>query len=221
MMSGRPVQGRRSGGLSRPRASAGFTLLEMVVTLVLVSLLVAVLMQMLGQALSVRTRLLHYQQTMRLSYLKEGWFRDVVAASQLDDSDGFPPLRGSSVELSHVSAMPLQSGGLARVRWQLRFDGQGKASLYYAEGDSEPLQILEGPLEQARFSYRGASGEWVEQWDSGPVVPPTGVASRVGLPLVVRFQAQTNNGQLLWLVPLMVDGAMPSMSEQGINNVQD
>ena len=45
----------------------GFTLLEAIVTLVIVSLLVTILMQALGQAMSLRTRLLRFDGENRVA----------------------------------------------------------------------------------------------------------------------------------------------------------
>ena len=193
-----------------PRALAaerGFTLLESVVTLVIVSMLTAMLMQALGQSLDLRTRLLRVQGESRQMLLQEAWFRESVAGAQpptprerLDafeaDADGF----------SYVTAAPLVAHGIARVRWWLEDDESGHLSLYYSDPVAGTLVIVPGPLREAEFAYLGeGSDQWTGYWNSAGagegeagLLPGEGV-----LPQVLRFQAMTMQGRrLYWLVHL-------------------
>jgi prepilin-type N-terminal cleavage/methylation domain-containing protein len=179
----------------RRRVQGGFTLLETIVTLVIVSLIVVVLMQALQQALGLRTRLLRFERETRMATLQESWFRDSVSSAMADLPDAFGPMRGGEDEVSMISAAPLEGAGPARIGWALRRDGNLQALVYTATG-TDPLQVVRG-LRDASFSYLDASGRWQRTWKQDEDAP---------LPRMVRLQATTATGELLWLVPIAADG---------------
>ena len=182
---------------ARPSKAAGFTLLETVLTLVIVSLLVATLMQALSHALNLRTRILRVQSESRIDLLQEAWFRETVAAAQADLDDAMGGMIGSREELAYATPMPLVAGGMSRVRWWLQRDGAG-LSLHYADPDTTDMVVVAGPLEDASFAYLDHQGQWHDAWQ-----PADDAAER--LPRLVRFQARTGKGELYWLVPLLSD----------------
>ena len=177
--------------------SKGFTLLETVVTLVIVSLLVATLMQALGHALNLRTRLLRVQGEARVELLQEAWFRETVGAAQADLDDAMGGMEGSRDSLAYASSMPLASPGMSRVRWWLQDDGKG-AALHYSDADASDLVVVAGPLKAASFAYLDHAGAWHDEWEPAP-------EDTERLPRLVRLEAQTIKGQLYWLVPLLAD----------------
>lgn len=186
--------------LERHRSRAkvgGFTLLEAIVTLVVVSLLVAVLMQSLSHALSLRTRLLRVQAEARTDFLQEAWFREAVGAAQADFDDALGPMEGTPESLSYPTPVPLVANGMSRVRWWLVGD-PGQLSLHYADAATEDMVIVAGPLEAAAFAYLGRDGQWRETW-----APEKDDPER--LPRLVRFEATTTRGRLYWMVPLLAD----------------
>ena len=181
----------------RRRAVGGFTLLEAVVTLVIVSMLVAVLMQALGHSLNLRARLLRVQGEARTELLQEAWFRDTVGAAQADLDDAMGGMEGEPDGLSNASMMPLAAQGMSRIRWWLQRDGDGM-SLHYSDSAASDVVVMPGPLQDAAFAYLDHAGEWHDTW-----APAPDAAER--LPRLVRFQARTARGTLYWLVPLMSD----------------
>jgi prepilin-type N-terminal cleavage/methylation domain-containing protein len=193
----------------RANANAGFTLLETIVTLVVVSLIVVVLMQALQQALSLRTRLLRHERETRTAVLQEQWFRDSVASTIADLPDALGVMQGSADAVSLVTAAPLAGPGLARVTWSLR-PVQGGYALDYAESGGTPTTILPGPLADAAFDYMDAGGNWLHEWKvvpkgelppaSNEMAPPQEPDQ---LPRMLRLQATTATGHLLWLVPIV------------------
>ncbi len=186
----------------RSRRVSGFSLLEAIVTLVIVSLLVTVLMQALSHALSLRTRLLRFQSEARVDFLQEAWFRETVAGAQVDLGDAFGGIEGTSQSLAYATPAPLVADGMARVRWWIAPGGQGGASLHYADSATTDLVIVAGPLEQAEFSYMDHQGEWHREWQ------PEKDADEA-MPQLVRFEARTGRGTLYWLVPLVTDPRPP------------
>lgn len=193
--------------MNRPRSgpcdARGFTLLEAIVTLVIVSLIVTVLMQALGQTLGMRTRLLRHQREARVVALQEQWFRDTVGSAVADLPDALGHMQGSRDSLELVTAAPLESRGVQRVGWSLRRNGAGQA-LHYTGGDLKSVQVIAGPLRNAAFAYLDHDGRWSTEWRPD-------ADSRLALPRMVRFQADTTAGSLLWLVPIAVDPAPPEL----------
>ncbi len=195
---------------ARPRASralarraAGFTLLETIVTLVVVSLIVVVLMQALQQALGLRTRLLRFERETRMATLQEGWFRDTVGAALIDLPESPGAMQGDADAFSLTTAAPLAGSGPAAVRWRLQRERNGNVSaLLYDTAPGEgrdaadtPVQVLAG-LRDASFGYLDAAGEWKPAWTPADAEP---------LPRMVRLTATTSTSRLLWLVSIAAD----------------
>lgn len=185
----------------RPRGARGFTLLEAIVTLVIVSLLVTVLMQALSHSLSLRTRLLRFQGEARVAFLQEAWFRETVAGAQADLASASGGLEGTSTSLAYATPTPLVAQGLGRVRWWLERDSAGM-SLHYADAATRDTVIIAGPLHGAGFAYMDQDGKWSSQWKPEP-------DSEHPMPRLVRFEASTERGTLYWLVPLVAVSLPP------------
>jgi prepilin-type N-terminal cleavage/methylation domain-containing protein len=188
-----PSQRRRGG---RAGHQSGFSLLEAIVTLVIVSLLVTVLMQALSMAIGLRSRVQSFQTESRLSLLQESWFREAVAGMQrdADETGGFV---GRPDELSYSTPAPLVASGFSSVRWWL-VDGQ----LHYSDRAASDVRIISGGLDRASFSYMDSAGEWSAEW-----VPTEAEV----LPKIVRLEASTPKGEIDWWVPVMVEGIDPNM----------
>lgn len=194
----------------RRYAQGGFTLLEAIVTLIIVSMLVTVLMNALSQSLALRARMLRLQGEARRMLLQEAWFRDSLGGAQPPtkrvEADGF---LGTASEVSFVSAAPLVANGSTRVDWKLLRDQNGRVALHYSDPVVGDLEVVSGPLNDASLSYMGSDGgQWQQEWrstapDDATALSPTGTGV---LPRLVRFQATTETGRRLhWLVYLPAD----------------
>lgn len=201
-----------------PSANAGFTLLETIVTLVVVSMIVVVLMQALQQALGLRTRLLRHEREVRTAVLQEQWFRDSVASAVADLPDALGVMDGSADSVSLVTAAPLSGPGVAKVHWSLR-PVRGGVSLEYDEAGAAPITVLPGPLRVAAFDYLDADGEWLREWKVPEVAAAAASANEMvpmevpdQMPRMVRLQATTDAGDtLLWLVPIKAKPRPPQI----------
>jgi prepilin-type N-terminal cleavage/methylation domain-containing protein len=183
----------------RRRHAAGFTLLETIVTLVIVSLMVALLMQALSQVLNLRQRVLRLQSEARTAALQERWFRESLQGAIADLPDAFGEFQGSRQRLEFVSAVPLDSDGLGRVHWEIVRHAGGLALAHQGPA-GERFLVAEGPFVSAEFDYRGMDGEWQPGWT------PEGDHREV-LPRLVRFRAEGGRGRLHWIVAVPADPA--------------
>ena len=190
--------------MKAPRRSRlrGFSLIEAVVTLVIVALLVVVLMQALGQTLGVRERVIRFQRATRVDMLQEQWFRQTIAAAIPDLRDAFGSIEGDGKSLDLLTVAPLSGQGLQRVQWRLVQQAGGYA-LRYREGDRD-LVVVPGPLENAEFDYLDHDGQWKREWK-----PAAG--DELVMPSQVRLQARLATGVLYWQVPIPTDPRIPKL----------
>ena len=186
----------------RARLSRGFTLLEAIVTLVIVSLIVTVLMQALAQSLDMRTRLLRHERKARVDVLQEQWFRDTVSGAMPDMGTALGRMQGDAESLEFVSAHPL-GGGLDRIRWSFK-PAAGGYALHYHDAEWDDLVVMPGPLLDPAFDYLDDKGEWKTEWK-----PADDLA--LALPKMVRLRAGTQAGTLLWMVRIETDPHLPSL----------
>lgn len=184
------------------RLSRGFTLLEAIVTLVIVSLIVTMLMQALAQSLDMRTRLLRHERKARVDVLQEQWFRDTVSAAMPDMGDALGRMQGTAHMLELVSAHPL-GGGLDRIRWSFK-PVDGGYALHYHDAEWDDLVVMPGPLLHPVFDYLDDKGEWQTEWKPGDDLA-------LALPDMVRLRAATQTHTLLWMVRIEADPHLPSM----------
>lgn len=191
--------------MGRPR-QFGFTLLEAIVTLVIVSLLVTILMQALGQAMGLRSRLLRFEGENRVAGLQEAWFRETVAGIQRDLEEHGGGTLGTRDMLEYSTPSPLAAQGFSGVRWWLE-----AGALLYSDAKVEKVVIIAGPLSEAAFSYLDETGNWMTEWKWKDHKSP---------PKLVRFSARTGQGSLEWLVPIMAEGLDPEelKLDQGVSN---
>lgn len=183
----------------RRNRAAGFTLLETIVTLMIVSLMVALLMQALSQVLNLRQRVLRLQAEARTAALQERWFRESLQGAIADLPDAFGEFDGSPDRLEFVSAVLLDSDGLGRVNWEIVRHAGGVALAHQGPA-GERFLVVEGPLVSAEFDYRGTDGEWQPRW------APEGDDREV-LPRLVRFRAEGGRGRIHWIVAVPTDPA--------------
>ncbi|MFZ1643035.1 MAG: type II secretion system protein, partial [Candidatus Contendobacter sp.] len=124
---------------SRHRHFGGFTLLEMLVTLTIVSLLTVLLMQGLLYALQLRARMLEQQQRRQAAVLQEHWFRASSAALAPGKANGPDVFSGDRTGFRGLSLAPLlgDRGAPARIEWRLEPEAAGVALRYRQSGDEQ------------------------------------------------------------------------------------
>jgi len=174
--------------------SRGFTLLEAMVTLVIISLIATVLMQSLVHVLGIRERVLRNDAEAGQARLHEQWFRESVSAAIGDLSGGRGRFAGDAEGFRFISLDPLVGGPPQPVEWRID-EVAGGASLEYQHGDTSWAVIPRG-LTDARFSYLDAEGRWQEAW------PPADAALAPSVPRSVRFEAESAGRGIAWWVAI-------------------
>jgi general secretion pathway protein J len=159
--------------VSRSPAQRGLTLVELLVTLVLVALATSLVIGGIGQASALLGRVSADQGNVYQELMARTWLRQSIAAvvPQVGDQRN---LVGGPGELRIQSFRPLlgAEGMATEIAWRIGTQG----TLEYVEGD-QAMQI--GALPPAlRFEYQDAGLAWHEEW---PVDEESGLPERIGI----------------------------------------
>jgi general secretion pathway protein J len=157
-------------------SSRGFTLLEVLVVLVVVSLISVVLMQGLSLVLNLRNSFGGLILDMDREVVKRSLMRQPIAGLVPDYDDGLDIFQGRADELRGLTLQPLlrRSGRPTPFSMTLSYDTSNKTnSLVYREIEDEPVVLAEWTGEQARFQFMGLQPGWLNAW---PPVDPNGFA---------------------------------------------
>lgn len=169
--------------------SRGFSLLEALVTLVIIALIATLLMQSLLHVLGLRERVLRHERDARVEALHERWFRDSIAAAVADRPGLAPAFSGDAAGLRLQSLDPLRAQGLTGIDWRLLREGAA-LRLEYAEA-AERWTLGPDDLGEASFGYLASDGSWHTAW------PRAGHADEV-LPRAVRLVATSDGRERVW-----------------------
>ena len=174
------------------RRDHGFTLLEMLVTLVVVSMVAGLLGQALFQLSRIERLLEGGQLSSMANAVRANWIRSALEALLPGEPDSRERLTGSERELEGLSAdVPmLPAPGLAQLHLRLAFDATAGATQLQlldsfatqALGASAPVVLLSWPGREGRFRYLDDAGVWQDNW---PVALKAGVA---GLPRAILVE---------------------------------
>lgn len=170
-------------------ARRGFTLVEMLVVLVLVSLLATLLIEGTGFLVGKYAAVERLRREEGLAALGGHWFASTVGATVPSRRAG-RRFAGDETAFEGVTLQPLaaESGRPTRIRWSI--DEDGSRGVVYAEEGAGPWTVLasaDGPL---AFQYAGSSRRWQARW-------PPAADSRERIPRMVRLVS--SGGRTLWL----------------------
>lgn len=192
-MSGRPTRVR---AVSMGKAS-GFTLMEMLVTLVLISFATMLMFQMLGSYRVANDRVRSQAGRIDRQALFQAWFRDSVhglyAAPKLQ-------FVGDAAQFSATTLNPLYApeGSPVAVRWALRENAEGAAEIVYSEDGRERWRLpLQGGGE-VEFTYIDTAWRSTETWP-----PKLGKVNPEALPAVVGLVRRFEDGDRPLLVAVL------------------
>jgi len=184
---------------TRSQAASGLTLLEMLVTMVLLSLIVALLSQIFQQTLRMESLLQRYSSSERDIQLRLAWIGDAIEGltpTPLSDPQSF---RGDARSCEGIAAMApwFDSPGPQRLRWELRRDGADTVLWALDEGERQSLPLLRWAGNSGSWSYLDDDGEWRDSW---PPPPQPGSLKGLGLPKALRLRTGLErHAELVWL----------------------
>lgn len=184
----------------------GFTLLEMMVVLVIVSLISVLLMQGFSFVVGLQERIKNQLVNVQNVELKEQWFRLVVRSVVREKREDSFPFEGEKDRFYGISIQPLkQSIGIPTyIEWSIKYD-DGNSTLYYIESDSEPVQILVWKDAEHTFKYLDGSGDFYDSWppsasEGGRYTPSTNES--YPLPKGIAIIDATAKNKYFWYVSI-------------------
>lgn len=167
-----PRAGSGQAPRQRPR---GFTLVEMLVTLTLMSMIAAVLWQAMQQVARVERLLQRSGASSQLELVRREWVRSLIRAA-LEEQVGAPrQFVGDAQNLRLVSSESVALQGLAgrpvqlRIEADTRGDRQRLLLVPVPDGDARvdepvPVELLSWQGSDARFRYLSPTGAWSDVW---------------------------------------------------------
>lgn len=145
------------------RRQSGFTLMEALVVLMLVSILVSLAFEMLGAYRIAKGRLFESSAGTDRRALVQTWFADSVRG-MVALPDAMPT--GTSTKLAGVTLSPAMSaqGGPVPVEWELMTE-DGRSTLIYREYGEEMWRYSSwAEAAEPRFVYAGDEGKTSDRW---------------------------------------------------------
>jgi len=184
------VSGPGSWVPSRPgRTAAGFTLMEMLVTLMLVSFATMLMFQMLGSYRIANDRVREQAGSIDRRALFQAWFRDSVQGLYAAPNLTFvgAPDRFSATTLNPLYA---PAGRPTPIEWRLRTSTDGLPEVVYVEAGLERWSL---PLKGARAATFAYYAEDWRQFDTWP--PNRGKVQPGALPALVALVREAADGE--------------------------
>ena len=151
-----------AGRVPRRAGLAGFTLMETLVMLMLVSMATTMMFQMLDSYRLAQERIAAQAGNQDRASLFESWFSDGVHGLSAVPGQ---PFKGSRSQFEGVTLNPLfgSPGAPSSIQWRLSSLADGGEIEYWEDGEERwtlPLRDFDG----ARFVFFAQDGSQHEQW---------------------------------------------------------
>jgi general secretion pathway protein J len=190
----------------------GFTLIEVLVVLVIVSLLMTILTQALWMGLDMLRRSRADMTAQAVEAMRLQWYREAVAGLQPERTGGAHVFRGSERRFSGLTTgAPTENlGATLPVTFELEFDAAAdKTRLKVGVGTSaQATTLLAWPGRVGEFVYLDETGLSHESW------PPAG-AAQLQLPRVIVLKARpVHAGPVLVYTAIAGDRRTPRRIDQ-------
>jgi general secretion pathway protein J len=175
----------------------GFTILEMLVVLVLVSFISALLLEGFSYVLHLRSSFLAQLEDLQRGTLQEYWFRSTTAAIITDYRDGSNIFKGEERKFSGLTLAALdQSIGVpTSFTWKMEY-ADGIMVLRYQNSNNKTWDISYWFNNEGSFRYMDKAGKWHTNW------PPKTGFDIPQIPRIIQFQGQRRNKPLTWIIKL-------------------
>ncbi len=142
----------------------GFSLVEVLVVLVLVSMMSTLLLQGTTFLYGNYARAVSLQEAFRSQQLPLSWFRNSVSqlVANLDDEFYF---EGDRTKFSGFTLAPLhgEEGAFTAVTWRLDVDGRD-IRLWYDQPGHQSVLVRHWRGADASFSYMTETGAFISSW---------------------------------------------------------
>ncbi len=180
---------RRADAFKVP-SNAGFTLMEMLVTLILVSLTTMLMFQMLGSYKIAHQRVQAQSGLIDRRALFQSWFRDSVngmfAAKDLEFTGGKDRFNGTTLNPLYGS-----EGAPTTIEWRLVSQTGQMQVVYLESGIQRFRQTLEGSAD-AHFAYVDVGDKLQDAWP-----PKLGKRTQGELPAMIMLVREGQQAQPL------------------------
>ena len=178
----------------------GFTLLEMLVVLLIVSLLTTLLMQGFAYILQLRGRFLTQLSDLQQGTLQEHWFRSSTTALVADypDIPDAKIFQGEAKQFQGLtlSALDAEAGLPTPMMWKLVFQ-EGSTFLQYQHSNGEVWEVSRWLGDSGEFSYFDSAGKWYPTW------PPQNLGIKPPqLPKAIMLTGLRRDLPFTWIVQL-------------------
>ena len=188
--------GHKKTNHSQVTIRSGFTLLEMLVVLILVSLISILLLEGVSYVLHLRSGFLIQLEDSQKGTLQEYWFWSTVSAIVTDYRGSEFIFKGERNKFSGLTIAPLDNvtGMPSSFAWQLK-QTNGVMTLQYKNSLDQSWEIAHWLGNQGHFRYMAADGKWHTKW------PPFGV-NTAQIPRVILLFGQRRQTPFTWIVKL-------------------
>ncbi|MBE9561291.1 MAG: prepilin-type N-terminal cleavage/methylation domain-containing protein [Proteobacteria bacterium] len=186
-----------SNNILKKNIKTGFTLLEMLVVLVLVSFITVLLLEGFSYVLHLRSSFLTQFEDLQRGALQEYWFRSTTAAITIDYKNGDNVFKGKQLQFSGltIAALDQSIGVPTPFTWKIEYI-DGMTILRYKNSKDKTWDISRWFSKTGKFRYLAKDGKWHTSW------PPKIGSNIPQIPKVIQFQGQRRNHAITWIVKL-------------------
>lgn len=144
----------------------GFTLLEMIITLLLMTMMTMLLIQGLSGVYKIKSSLLKHIDSTRTTPLRNYWLKNIINGFTLDHSLRNQGFQGDSNQVDGITFQSLRGGIGVPTICSLKIERlEDRAALLYKEqGDTGWLELDSWENATAQFMYLTADYSWLDRW---------------------------------------------------------
>jgi general secretion pathway protein J len=180
--------------------TSGFTLLEVLVVLMIISLAVTLLIQGLSSVLQIRQKVRDNLLATKPAILQQTFLRTLLSSMASDDIKGKHRFTGTAQKITGFSLAPLLSPQGVPVLVELHIEQKDEAcTLHYAEPGSPSLLLGTWQQSRCHFSYLADEKKMSVEW-----VPPAG--ELIQLPSGIAFHVENTEGDQVFYLFAAIQG---------------
>lgn len=145
----------------------GFTLLEILVVLILLSLILTMVFQIFSFILNINERSAQLQIKQKQQQLQISWFRKSSSALHPDNIDYPTPFIGNRSEFKGISLAALDKpiGVPTIIKWKIiNYHNKNILRYYFNENKDVFWDIMIWEKGEGKFLYKASNNRWYETW---------------------------------------------------------